>query len=154
MSQITKTDEYVPTAAEKKLLNVMLNPENVTLNVTEVCAKAGVSRDLYYTAIGKEGFRKIMPDLSRQLVSGSILQVVQAFVREAKKGSFPHGKTILEMAELVSREGGIPETFNQQNNFYNLTDEQLDQLIQSKLKQTGVSATVAGEAEENTGESA
>lgn len=40
-----------------------------------------------------------------------------------------------------------------QNNYYNLTDEQLDQLIESKRRQTGTIETVAGEGEENPGES-
>jgi hypothetical protein len=37
-----------------------------------------------------------------------------------------------------------------QNNYYNLTDEQLDQLIESKRKQTGTIEVIAGEGEENS----
>lgn len=36
-----------------------------------------------------------------------------------------------------------------ENNYYNLTDEQLDQLIQSKLKQTGTADVIEGETTED-----
>lgn len=42
----------------------------------------------------------------------------------------------------------------QQNNFYNLTDEQLDTVIQSKIRQIGDGPIISGETTEDSGESA
>lgn len=42
----------------------------------------------------------------------------------------------------------------QQNNFYNLTDEQLDTVIQSKIRQIGNGPIISGETTEDSGESA
>jgi len=67
-------------------------------------------------------------------------------------------KDALELAYKIKgrfpKEGGIPETFNQQNNFINLNDDQLDQLIKAKLKQSGISTATSGETEADTGEPA
>ena len=55
---------------------------------------------------------------------------------------------------LGIEKGGIELTQNTQNNYFNLTDEQLDQLIESKRRQTGTLETIAGEGAQNSGESA
>ena len=54
---------------------------------------------------------------------------------------------------LGIEKGGVETPPLTQNNYYNLTDEQLDQLIESKRKQTGTLETITGEGETDSGES-
>lgn len=54
---------------------------------------------------------------------------------------------------LLGIEKGGELQNNTQNNYFNLTDEQLDQLIDSKRRKTGTSETVSGEGEKTDGES-
>ena len=53
---VTKGNIYKPTTAEKKLLEVLINPENAGKTVTDICNLANVSRRKYYEAMGKEEF--------------------------------------------------------------------------------------------------
>lgn len=96
----TEVDKYDPTPAEGKLLDVMLNPENHNLNVTEICDKAEVTRGAYYKIFKKPEFVGYYRAMSKNLVSHALGQVVNACVNKAKEGSHPHIKTILEMADL------------------------------------------------------
>lgn len=68
-------------------------------------------------------------------------------------------KDALDLAYKIKskypKEGGLQvDTLNQQNNYINLTDEQLEQLIQSKLRKTGTSDATPGEGATDGGESA
>ncbi len=54
---MTKTNIYEPTVAEKKLLEVLINPEHLGKNVTELCNLANVSRNKYYDAMKKTTIR-------------------------------------------------------------------------------------------------
>ena len=108
--------EYRPTLAERKLLEVLLNPEFRTATVTDICKRAGISRQAYYKTFKKPEFVAYYESQSRDLVRAAIGPVVNAFVRAAKEGSYPHGKVILEMAGLYTEakkvehlgEGGGP----------------------------------------------
>ena len=98
----TVTNKYEPTPCEEKLLQVLANPENIGKNVTDICQIAGISRDVYYKAYKKEGFVEYQQEMCRDLVKQSLLPVVNAFTKEALKGSYNHGKIILEMANLYT----------------------------------------------------
>ena len=106
--------EYIPTEGEKRLLDVLLNPEYRTKSITDICKLAACSRFLYYDAFKKPGFQAIYKSQSKALVDQSIAPVLNTFVREALRGSFQHGKVILEMAGLYSEKSTIDvnETFN------------------------------------------
>ena len=111
-----KVTEYRPTLAERKLLEVLLNPEFRTATVTDICQCAGISRQTYYKTIKKPEFMELYESQSRDLVRAAVGPVINAFVRAAKEGSYPHGKVILEMAGLYTEakkvehlgEGGGP----------------------------------------------
>ena len=99
---LQKLTEYTPTNAESKLLEIMLSPELHGLNVTEICQYAGVSRQTYYDAFKKPEFVAYYQDRSKDLVKAAVGPVINAFLKAAKDGSYPHGKVILEMAGLYS----------------------------------------------------
>jgi len=86
--------EYNPTKSEQKLLEVLMNPANRMKSATDVCQIAGISRETYYAAFYK--------DMSLKVVKAAVAPVINAFVREAQRGSFQHGKILLEMADMYA----------------------------------------------------
>jgi hypothetical protein len=102
--------EYTPTEGEKRLLDVLLNPEYRTKSITDICKIAACSRFLYYDSFKKPGFQELYKAQSKALVDQSIAPVLNTFVREALRGSFQHGKVILEMAGLYSEKSQLEIT--------------------------------------------
>lgn len=102
--------EYNPTRAEEKVLEVLLNPTNRMKSVTEICKIAKISRETYYNAFEKPEFTKLYNDMSLQCIKRSIGPVINAFIHKAKRGSYTHGKVILEMAGLYTEKKKIDVT--------------------------------------------
>ena len=75
---MTIEDKYKPTAAEKRLLEVLINPEYLGKNVSELCNLAGVSRNKYYDAMKKEQFQTLVGQTTKDLVKGKISDVLNA----------------------------------------------------------------------------
>lgn len=75
---MTEKDKYKPTAAEKRLLEVLVNPENLGKNVTNVCNLAGVSRNKYYDAMKKKEFQFLVAETTQDLIKGKIGDVLNA----------------------------------------------------------------------------
>jgi len=92
--------EYEPTTCEKKILEVLLNPEYRNKKVTEICTIAGVDRKVYYRAFDKPEFVAYYKKISVNLTIKAVAPMVNAFVKWGLSGSFQHGKVILEMAEV------------------------------------------------------
>lgn len=96
--------EYCPTPKEEILLEVLINPEYRMKSVTEICRIAKCDRSTYYDAFSKPGFVELYKSKSMDIVRQAVAPVLNAFVREALRGSFKHGKLILDMAGLVTEE--------------------------------------------------
>ena len=95
--------KYKPTEKEKALLEILINPDYRMKSITDICKAAKCTRNIYYTAFEKPEFVKLYKELSESIVQQSIAPVINAFVREAKRGSFNHGKVLLEMAGLYNK---------------------------------------------------
>lgn len=91
------------TKAEHSILEAMLNPENRMKNVADICKIAKVDRSTYYRAFQKPDFIETYKELSESLVKQSIAPLINTFIREAQRGSFQHGKVLLEMAGLYNK---------------------------------------------------
>ena len=102
MDNLQNPTVYQPTTAEQKLLEVLLNPEFRGKSKTDICQIAGISRQTYYDAFKKPEFVAYYEAQARDLVREAVGPVINAFVKEAKKGSYPHGKVVLEMAGLYA----------------------------------------------------
>jgi hypothetical protein len=101
---------YIPTESERKLLDVLLSPEHRMKSIKELCLIVGINRATYYRAFEKPEFKALYKSMSRELVDQSIAPVLNTFVREALRGSFQHGKVILEMAGLYSEKSTLELT--------------------------------------------
>lgn len=95
-----KSTKYEPTPCEQSIIKVLLDPENSRKTVTEKCRLAGVDRKTYYNAIRKPEFADLIKEESRRLVLAAVLPTIHAFIKAAAKGSYQHGKVLLEMADL------------------------------------------------------
>lgn len=104
---IQNQTDYKPTATEKRLLEVLLNPENQYKTVTDICLLAKCGRNTYYEAFKKEGFVQLYQAETKNMITQKIAPVVNAFVREAMRGSFQHGKVLLEMAGMYKEKSEL-----------------------------------------------
>lgn len=75
---MTEKDKYKPTAAEKRLLEVLVNPDYLGKNVSELCNLAGISRNKYYDAMKKKEFQGLVADTTQDLIKGKIGNVLNA----------------------------------------------------------------------------
>lgn len=98
---------YKPSANEKKLLEALLNPDLRTKKITVICNTIKIDRMVYYRAMKKEGFRELLNQESKALVSESVIPILNAFKKQAEKGSFWHGKVLLEMAGMYTEKQEI-----------------------------------------------
>ena len=120
------------TNAEQNLLEALLNPENRMKSVADICKAAKVDRSTYYRAFQKPEFVVIYNKQSLDLVKHNVASVLNTFVREAQRGSFQHGKVILEMAGLYAEKSDVKVsgTVKISNPYEDLTTEELKKLIE------------------------
>ena len=100
MVDATENNEYKPTDAENKLLEVMLNPENRFLSKTATCEKAGINRTTYYRIFSKPEFVAYYKKKALDLVDQAVVPIINTFNKLAIAGSFQHGKAVLDMARM------------------------------------------------------
>ncbi len=119
---------YNPTKAEQALLDTLLNPENRMKSVTDVCKVAKIDRVTYYRAFAKSEFVALYQWRSMDLIRQHVAPVINAFIREAQRGSFQHGKVLLEMAGVYTDKLELSGQVTS-NPFAGLTTEELKKLI-------------------------
>jgi hypothetical protein len=121
------------TRAEQTLLEALLNPENRIKSVTDICKAAKVDRATYYRAFAKPNFVALYNKRSVDLVKQSVASILNTFVREAQRGSFQHGKVVLEMAGLYTEKSDVKLSgqVTTNNPYTGLTTEELKKLIDS-----------------------
>lgn len=131
---MTKTNIYKPTVAEKKLLEVLINPEHLGKNVTELCNLANVSRNKYYDAMKKEAFQELVKSTTLELVKAKIGDVLNAtYIYSLGEKGHQDRKLLLTMAGLYAdkQETEISGGLNVNNPFTELTTEELRKLARS-----------------------
>lgn len=127
MDNIQNHTKYEPTEKEKALLEVLINPDYRMKSITDICRIAKCARSTYYDAFAKPEFVEEYNRRSADLVKQSVGSVLNTFIREAQRGSFQHGKVILEMAGMYSDKLEITGKIN--NPFEGLSTEDLKKLI-------------------------
>ena len=100
-------ETYEPSQNEVTLLEILLNPENRMKSITDICKLGKFSRDFYYRTMKKKDFKAYYKEMTRDLIHESVGPIVNAFIKEAKRGSFQHGRILLEMAEIYTEKTEI-----------------------------------------------
>lgn len=109
--------------AEEKLLEVMLNPNNVGKSVTELCQAAGISRVWYYKIMEKESFKRHLTKTANELIKDKLLPVVNATLKYAmQEKGHQDRKLILTMANMYRDKS---ENVNINSELTGLSDEDI-----------------------------
>lgn len=103
-----KETKYQPTLAERRLLEVLLNPEHRLKSVSEICSLAPCTRKVYYAAFKKEGFKKHFDRESRDLVIRHKAAILNASIRQALRGDATHAKMLLGIDGTVVEKHVFP----------------------------------------------
>lgn len=111
---LTEVNEYQPTAAEARLLEVLSDPTHFRKSITDKCEIAGISRVTYYEVMKKPQFVNLIPKTAMELVKARAMDLINASYEAALKGSFADRELLIEMAGMHN---GKPETQVQVNNF-------------------------------------
>ena len=128
---MTEKDKYKPTAAEKRLLEVLVNPDYLGKNVSELCNLAGISRNKYYDAMKKKDFQALVANTTQDLIKGKIGNVLNATYKYSltAKGHQDR-KVLLTMAGLYvdKKETELSGSVGVSNPYANLTEDELRKL--------------------------
>lgn len=90
-------NQYFPTPKEHDLLTILLDPYHRMSSVTKICEMAQVSRKTYYEMFRKPEFQAYYRHALLETIKQYGGQLVNIGIREARKGSFPHWKVLMEM---------------------------------------------------------
>lgn len=107
------------TPKQQILLEALMDPANRLKSISELCGLLKMDRKTYYQAWENPEFVRRHRAATKGLAERHAAQVLNSFVREATRGSYQHGKVILEMAgvyqpkevhELTGKGGGPIQT--------------------------------------------
>lgn len=137
MTEQQNATESILTEKEQILLEVMLNPEYRMKSITDICSIAKCDRATYYRAFAKKEFTEEYNAKSKELIKQSVAPVINTFIREAQRGSFQHGKVILEMAGIYTESSKVESKVTSDNtniniDYSSLPDDALAEIEQAK----------------------
>ena len=129
---MTKVNEYIPTAAEKRILEVALDPTSFSMNVEERCKAAKTSKVTWYKAMAKKPFTDLINTLTMDMLKGKVANVVNATYNFATTDSkcASDRKILLTMAGLYTEKKDIEliGAIKVNDPFKDLTTEELKKL--------------------------
>jgi hypothetical protein len=108
----TNISEYKPTAAEERLLEVMMHPENFGKSITEKCRIAEIDRQTYYNAMKKPEFVELYNSYNKEMIRSTIGEVIQATKNFGIRfpGNHQDRKILLEMAGAYTEKQEVKVT--------------------------------------------
>ncbi len=89
------------TAAEQRLLSVLLNPEYIGRPVTERCQAAEISRESYYQIIRRPRFQAARATFVQALLGDGVLDVLATVRRKAVNGDMVAARLYLQCAGML-----------------------------------------------------
>ena len=112
--QKSHTDKILepPTAAGEQLLAVIIEPEARMLTVTEICQKAGISRDTYYRMFKDPRFLAAYLDACKVTAVSAAMPAVQTIAARAVAGDWQAGQTILQLSGLHTPTVNVNQTID------------------------------------------
>ncbi len=129
-----KSTNYQPTEKEKILLEALLNPENRMKSITDICKVAKCSRNVYYEAFAKEGFTDLYNKMSYDIVKQNVGSIINTFIKQAQRGSFQHGKVLLEMSGMYTEKSKTEISVSEG------TKSEIAELLEQRKKRSGPDA--------------
>lgn len=95
---------YEPTEAEKKVLEVAINPDYFGVSIVDKCKVADVTRTTWYNCMNKKEFVELMNRLIIDTLKSNIGEIVQATMKFGKTNAKNSAdrKVLLTMAGLYS----------------------------------------------------
>jgi len=99
-----KTDGYTPTEAEKRIIELSINPESFNMNIKDRCKAANVAKDTWYKAMAKPAFVAILNKATMDMLKSEVSDIVRATIKFAKTDSRcgSDRKVLLTMASLYT----------------------------------------------------
>jgi hypothetical protein len=121
----TETNKYEPTPAEKRLLEVLQNPEYFNKSVAEKCRLADVDRSHYYTIMSKPEFCDYYNNEIKANLKAGIGEVIQATKNFGIRfpGNHQDRKILLEMAGAYTEKQEVSVTHGFENSLKDLLNE-------------------------------
>lgn len=98
---LTESDEYSPTPAELRILEVSLNPEHAGKTITDKCQIANVSRETWYAVFRKPQFKELVNKTALDLVHDGLSEAIAALRKSAANPSpkaNPDRRLLFELA--------------------------------------------------------
>jgi hypothetical protein len=80
---LTENDEYSPTPAELRIMEVCLNPEHAGKTITDKCQIAEVSRETWYAVFRKPEFKNLVNKTALDLVQDGLGDALAALKKSA-----------------------------------------------------------------------
>lgn len=127
------THKFLPTPAEQKVIEQLVNPENLGKPIVKICEQAGVCTHVYYDALKKDGFYEFLNKTIIECIKSRIGDVLNACFKYATNNA----KNTADRRMLLEMAGMYKETKVVENkNTDNLNDYSEDDLKEAlnKLK--------------------
>lgn len=132
---MTKNDDFSElTNAERNLLIVLTDAENITLRVKEICKECDISYRTYERAWKKEAFINAVHQSWTMLLKQHSIQVINKIVKEAKKGDTKCMSMVLDCIGARKAQK-IEHKVKRTHRFADLSDEELDKLMKKYQKE-------------------
>lgn len=129
---MAKAGKYVPTGAQRKLLEAMLNPDNFALNDMKLSKVAGVSRETLRLSRKNEEFMEYYFQASLDALRGKVGNILQASaVYALSPEGFQDRKMLLTMTGLYAdkQETKLSGSVETTNPLEGLTRDEVRKLI-------------------------
>lgn len=76
--KVTKSNTYKLTPSSRRLLEALINPDNLDKNVTQLCNIADISRNSYYRFMKEQEFVDLVNDTIMDLIKGKVGNIMNA----------------------------------------------------------------------------
>jgi hypothetical protein len=122
----TSCNGYEPTPAERKLLEVLQNPEHFNKTVADKCRIAEIDTATYYRAMAKPEFCDYYNNEIKASLKSSVGEVIQATKNFAIRfpGNHQDRKILLEMAGAYTEKQQVEVTHGFEKGLKDLIEEE------------------------------
>jgi len=131
---------YLPTPAEQRLLQTLLDPDRVSMTIKEKLVLGDVSYPTYYKAMAKPAFLEIYRDLMVAGLQGKAPKVIQATYEYAigDRRNSRDRDTILKVLGILEDKKKIDITKKSLNvtaNFDNMATDDIKDIIKEMIRE-------------------